>query len=49
MFRLNKDTVLTPEMIVKYIEKNRENDRRLEKLYNYYLGKHDITKRTYED
>ena len=49
MYRLNKDTILTPEMIVKYIEKDQDNERRLKKLYDYYIGKHDINKRFFND
>ena len=49
MYRLSKDTILTPEMIVKYIEKDQENERRLKKLYDYYVGKHDINKRYFND
>ena len=36
-------------MILKYIEKNGENERRLKKLMNYYKGKHDINKRYFDD
>lgn len=49
MFRLNKTAVLTPEMVLKYIEKNQENERRMKKLLDYYKGKHDINKRYFED
>lgn len=49
MFRLTKDTVLTPEMIMKYISKHQSEERRLNKLNDYFLGKHDINKRYFED
>lgn len=49
MFRLSKNTVLTPQMIMKYIEKSGEEERRMKKLLDYYKGKHDILKRAFED
>ena len=49
MIRLSTDRMLTPEMVVKYIEKNRAEVARRQKLYNYYLGKHDILKRSMAD
>lgn len=49
MYKMNAAEALTPSMIQKYIELNREQDARQEKLYNYYLGKHDIQKRMMDD
>lgn len=49
MFRLTKETVLTPEMIQKYISKHQAEETRLNKLNNYFLGKHDINKRYFDD
>ena len=49
MYRLSKDSVLSPELIVKYIEKNRNEVARLNKLYEYYIGKHAIKQRTMAD
>lgn len=49
MYRLSKDSVLNPELIVKYIEKNRNEAARLNKLYEYYIGKHAIKQRTMAD
>lgn len=49
MYKLSKEQALTPELIRKYIENNRKEDRRIEKLREYYLGKHDISKRTMDD
>ncbi len=49
MFKLSADKPLTAEMIVKYIELNREKDSKNREKYNYYLGKHNILKRTMED
>ena len=49
MYRLSKDGVLSPELIVKYIEKNRNEVARLNKLYEYYIGKHAIKQRTMAD
>ena len=49
MYKLSKDQALTPELIIKYIEKNRNEDSRIEKLKDYYLGKHAIVNRAMED
>lgn len=49
MYRLSTDRVLTADMVVKYIEKNRAEVARRQKLYNYYLGKHDILNRSMSD
>lgn len=41
---------ITPELVVKLITRYRENELpRLNKLYDYYLGETDITKRTMAD
>lgn len=49
MYRLSKDSVLSPELIVKHIEKDRSEAARLQKLNNYYVGKHAIKNRTMAD
>lgn len=49
MFRLSASKQLTPDMIEKYIEKNRSNEARKQKLINYYKGKQAICNRTMED
>ena len=48
-FTLNKDTELTTSLLKKFIEKNRTEVARLQKLEDYYCGKHDILSRTVED
>lgn len=49
LYRLSIDTPLTADRIIKYIEKNSKEVSRRTKLYDYYCGKHNILKRTYED
>lgn len=49
MYRLPEDADLTEQMIIKYIEKDISQKARKEKLFNYYLGKHDILKRAMKD
>ena len=48
-FKLSADRPLTKEMIIKYLELNKENDANLKKKMDYYLAKHSITYRTMED
>lgn len=48
-YRLSVLTPLTPELINKYIEADIEENRRKNKLYDYYVGKQDILKRTMAD
>lgn len=49
MYRLNKDAVLTPELITKYIEKEMSAAAKLNKLMDYYKGKHAIKNRLMAD
>lgn len=48
-YRLRKDSVLTPELILKYIEANAAEAANRKKLFNYYLGNHAIKNRTMVD
>ena len=48
-YYFQKDKILTKEIIKKFVEMDRaENGRKL-KLFDYYMGKHNILHRTYED
>jgi SPP1 family phage portal protein len=49
MYRLNPETALTPSMIQRYIQKHRNEEKKLEKLRDYYLGKTAITQRIMAD
>ena len=49
MYKLSADKQLTKEMIVKYIELNREKDTSNKKKFSYYMAKHDILKRNMQD
>jgi len=44
-----QDKVLTKDIIKKFIEKDRAENARKIKLYDYYKGKHNILQRSYED
>ena len=44
-----QDRVLTKDIITKFKEKDRAENARKIKLYDYYKGKHSILQRTYED
>ena len=49
MYRLSPDRELTPLLIQKYIQKNRQREAHLEMLYDYYKGNTAITKRVLQD
>ena len=50
MLRLDKDTMLTAEFILKLIREHNQNEgNKARKLKNYYKGKQDIIKRTMID
>lgn len=49
MYKLSEDTPLTPEHIVAYVNNNISEQARLNRLYDYYQGKHDILNRTMDD
>lgn len=49
MYRLSKDAPLTAAMINAYIENNFQEEKRKQKLYDYYMGKQDICKRIMAD
>ena len=50
MFYINRDAVLTPELLQKMINRFNFNDLpQLEKWDNYYKGKHIILNKTYAD
>ena len=44
-----QDKVLTKDIINRFIEKDRAENARKIKLYDYYKGKHSILNRAYED
>ena len=44
-----QDRILTKDIIRKFIEKDRAENARKIKLHNYYMGKHSILERAYED
>ena len=44
-----QDKVLTKDIIKKFIEKDRAENARKIKLYDYYKGRHGILQRAYED
>ena len=44
-----QDRILTKEIIRKFIEKDRTENARKIKLHDYYMGKHSILERAYED
>lgn len=50
MYRINKDTILSTEEIQAYIDAHEITDfPRLQKLYDYYTGNHEILNRTMKD
>lgn len=49
MYTLPKDTVITNQVLNDVIAYNERYKKRFEMLENYYLGKHDITKREKDD
>jgi SPP1 family phage portal protein len=49
MFKLSEDTILTAQHITSYIDNHRQEKARLEKLYKYYKGQHDILNRVMSD
>ena len=49
MYKLSAGTVLTAEMIKKYIELNKEKDASNRKKFDYYMGNHNILHRTMQD
>ena len=48
-YYFSQDKILTKEIIRKFIELDRIENARKIKLHEYYKGKHDILKRTYDD
>ena len=44
-----QDKALTKDIINKFIEKDRMENARKIKLYDYYKGRHSILQRAYED
>ena len=44
-----QDKVLTKDIVKKFIERDRAENARKIKLYDYYKGKHSILQRAYED
>ena len=44
-----QDRILTKDIIRKFIEKDRAENARKIKLHDYYMGKHSILERAYED
>ena len=50
MLRLDKDTKLTSEFVLKLVrEHNQDEGQRARNLKNYYKGKQDILKRAMKD
>jgi SPP1 family phage portal protein len=49
MYKMNEADVLTPDLILKYIELDKLQGSRLFKLYDYYKGNQDILSRTIAD
>lgn len=48
MFQLSENVKITPELALKYIIKHNLGTEKLERLYNYYIGNHDILSRIKE-
>lgn len=46
MFSIAENTEITPELAVKFIFKHYLENSRLERLYSYYIGNHDILNRS---
>lgn len=46
MFRLQKETKATPELAIKFMIKHSLDTERLDRLYSYYIGEHEILNRT---
>lgn len=49
MYRLQQNKILTPEMLVKYIQHNANSEAKKAKLKDYYNCKHAILGRTMRD
>lgn len=47
--RLDKDIKLTPELITQLLNNAQAQELRYDSLEDYYVGKHDITYRTFSD
>ena len=48
-YYFSQDKLLTKDIITKFIERDRGENARKIKLYDYYKGKHSILERAYED
>ena len=48
-YYFDKDKILTTDIINKFIALDREENARKIKLHEYYMGKHNILRRQYED
>ena len=48
-YYFQKDKILTKEIIKKFVQLDRTENARKLKLFDYYMGKHNILNRTYED
>ena len=48
-YYMNQDTILTTNIINKFIKRDAAENARKIKMHEYYMGKHKITQRTYED
>lgn len=48
-FILNRDTELSTTLLKKILEKHRAHKANLERLHDYYCGKHDILNRSNQD
>lgn len=48
MYQLSESIKITPELALKYIIKHNLDKDRLERLYEYYIGKHEILSRSKE-
>jgi len=49
VYRLAPEAELTPAMVRKYVDLHRVEEARLNKLHDYYIGKHDILNRKVQD
>ncbi len=46
MFTISAETKITPQLAVKFILKHSLETDRMDRLYSYYIGEHDILSRT---
>lgn len=49
MFQISRDTILTPQIVSRFLQKDAANNARKQKLYNYYKGNSVIKRRAMAD